>query len=158
MAWNTTAQDLQAILTKRRAELSERLGGRGGIFEAQDGPIAGTHIQCQDVTINCYINRTGELEWVIEFPCGVFGTPSKGICKGYTDLFFLFLEQGFGLDRPPTTPLTRKDGVVVDLPDVQFTVMFEELEYLAAHLLFDPHRRDLAAAYVAGRTCGYNYR
>ncbi len=157
MAWDTSAKDLAAILSRRSVELSQRLGGRAGTFKEQSGPIACIHMTCEDVQVSCYINRTGDLEWDIEFPCEQFGTDQNDVCKTSTYVLFEVLKYGFKLEQPSATPLTRKNGVIVDALDVQFTVLFEELDFLAAHLLFDPHRRDLAAAYIQGYSSGYTY-
>ncbi|UYV15260.1 hypothetical protein [Porphyrobacter sp. ULC335] len=156
MAWDTTASELATILRERAGELSQRLGGREGTFTLQNGPIPSVHVHCEDVTVRCHVDRCGNLEWTIDFPCGLFGTPRKGVCETHTDLLFETLKYGFGLEPPIATPLTRKNGVVVDAMDRQFTVLFEELEFLTTHLLFEPSRRDLAAAYLAGCTSGYN--
>ena len=153
-----SSQDMFAILSQRAPELSARLGGRVGTFKRQTGQVPAVHIQCQDVTVECYLERDGRsLLSAIIFPCEGFGTHQNDVCETSTHVLFEVLKYGYKLEPPPATSLTREDGLVVDALDVQFTVLFEELEFLAAHLLFDQHRRDLAAAYASGYGSGYTY-
>lgn len=158
MAWGYSSQDMFAILSQRAPELSARLGGRVGTFKRQTGQVPTVYIHCEDVTVECYLERDlRTLISAIVFPCERFGTHQNDVCETSTHLLFEVLKYGYKLEPPPATPLTRKDGLVIDALDVQFTVLFEELEFLAAHLLFDQHRRDLAAAYASGYRSGYTY-
>ena len=98
MAWNTSADDLMAILSRRTVELSQRLGGRGCTFKAQNGPIACVHLNCEDVQVSCNVNRVGDLDWSVEFPCEQFGIHRKDACKTGMHLLFEVLKIGFGLE------------------------------------------------------------
>lgn len=156
MARNLTSRDLTAILSGLAPALSAALGGRAGTFEAQTGPVPAAHIRCEDVTIRCYIERDGRsLLTDIVFPCAQFGTHRRDVCEADASLLLEVLNYGFDLKSPPAPSLRREDGVVVDALDVQFNAMFEKLAFLANHLLFDQHRRDLAAAYASGYRGGY---
>ncbi len=158
MARSLTSQDLFAILSQRAPELSTRLGGRVGTFKRQTGPVPAVHIHCEDVTVKCCMERDGRsLLLDIVFPCARFGTHRPDVCETDPSLLLEVLKHGFHLDPPPATLLRREIGVIVDALDVQFTALFETLEFLAANLLFDQHRRDLAAAYASGYRSGYTY-
>lgn len=158
MARNLTSRDLTTILSAAAPALSAALGGRAGTFEAQTGPVPAVHIHCDDVTIQCYIERDGRsLLADIVFPCAQFGTHRHDVCEADASLLLEALKHGFDLEPPPAPFLRRENGVVVDALDVQFRALLKQLAFLADHLLFEPHRRDLAAAYASGYRGGYTY-